>query len=250
MNYDTFFLHTPKGIKAVAKNACTIFMTVDPAISEKQSADYTVIGTWAKTPFKDLLLLNIRRDHWSHREQQEQIKEEFEESGAEMVAVETIAYQAALFQDLLEQGIFCRPFVAKADKVTRASGAGIWHENGKMYFLKDAPWLDDYQKEIYKFPKASKDDQVDMTSLSAIVIRSRGPLSDDDLDTEVPDPIEGPLEPEVIDARYQEIPFTQPWRRQNDEDNNNSNSNIHYIKIPNKPIDPFQWAEDHYGSDW
>lgn len=242
-SYDTYFLHTPKGIRSVAKSACTKFITVDPAISEKQSADYTVIGTWAKTPFKDLLLLNIRRGHWSHREQQEEIKEEFQESGAEFVAVETVAYQAALFQDLLEEGIFCKPYVAKTDKVLRASGAGIWHENGKYYFLVDAEWLEAYKKELYKFPKAPKDDQADMTSLSGIVIRSRGPLSDDNLDMEVPDPIEGPPDPE-----QKSIPLTTvivPVENPPEE-------TVYAVTPQPNQIDAFAWAERHgyYGGDW
>lgn len=250
-NFDTYFLHTPKGLRAVAKSECSKFITVDPAISEKESADYTVIGTWAVTPYKDLLLLNVRRDHWSHRDQQDEIEEEYHDSNAEFVAVETVAYQLALFQDLLVRGIFCRPFIAKRDKVTRASGAAIWHENGKFYFLKDAHWLPAYQKEMYTFPKAGHDDQVDMTSLASIVVRSRGPLSDDDLDMEVPDPIEGPLEREEDN----EIPMTEPFVPEvvgvspllSDA---RSEDDIVYVTPQSAAVDPFAYAEQVYGGDW
>src|SRR5208282_4891029 len=40
---------------------CWRFCTVDPAASEKETADYTVIGTFAVTPRRDLLVLDVVR---------------------------------------------------------------------------------------------------------------------------------------------------------------------------------------------
>ncbi len=246
MNLDTFFLHTPKGIRAVDKDQCSYFMTVDPAISEKQSADYMVIQKWAKTPYSDILLMDLIRGHWDHNEQQKEIQDIFnDDENIEFVAVETVAYQHALFQDLILKGIPCKPFKPHTDKVARAGVAAIWQSNGKMYFLKDADWLEDYQNELYKFPKARKDDQVDATSLAAIVVRSRGPLSDDDFDTEIPDPIEGPLEPETPDARQREIPFTQPFVKAKEND-----IPVEYVKPIIKPESPWDYAARIFGDDW
>jgi predicted phage terminase large subunit-like protein len=238
-NHDTYFLHTPLGIKPVRKSDCEIFMTVDPAISEKQSADYTVIGTWAKTPLRDLLLLNVRRGHWGHAEQQDEIEEEFNESEAEYVAVETVAYQSALFQDLMMKGIACLPFTPKSDKVTRSTGASIWHRNGKMYLPVEAHWKEVYQKELYKFPRAPKDDQVDMTSLAGIAVRSRGPLSDDVTDDEIP---------QAAESTGGLIPLTAPLKS-SDEFTLEVAKEI--LRQSEKPIDPFEWADRHdYGGDW
>ena len=196
--YDHYILHTTKGDIPVAKDDCELYLSVDPAISEEQKADYCVIQTWAKTPIKDILLLDQRRDHWSHPDQQVEIQDAFNEDPSILfVAVETVAYQAALFQDLVMLGIPCRPFKPHKDKEARAAAAAIWQQNGKMYFRQNAPWLPALQKEIYKFPKASKDDQVDAISLASIAARSRGPLSDDfSFDEPIPEAAEGPLEPE------------------------------------------------------
>lgn len=248
MSYDSYFLHTPRGIRAVNKEDCTHFLTVDPAISENESADFMVIQKWAKTQFSDLLLIDIIRGHWNHKEQQKEIEDAFNENkeDTDFIAVETTAYQHALFTDLSDKGLPCKPFKPHKDKVARAGVAAIWQQNGKMYFLKGAEWLEEYQNELYKFPKAKKKDQVDATSLAAIVVRSRGPLSDDDGNyDEIPDPIEGPIEPEVIDGRQREIPFTQPFI--NIEENEIP---VEYVKPTIKPINPFEWAEAHYGSDW
>lgn len=188
---DAYFLHTPRGIKSVAKEDCTHFLSVDPAISEKQSADFMVIGFWAQTPIKDLLLLDLVRGHWSHNDQQDEVQDAFNARDTDFVGVETVAYQHALFQDLVMKGIPCKPFNPHKDKIARASTASIWQANGKIYFLKDAPWLTDLRTELYKFPKTAHDDQVDMISLASIVARSRGPLSDDTDDEDIPEPAEG-----------------------------------------------------------
>ena len=62
---------------------------------------------------------------------------------------------------------------------------------------------------------------------------------------EIPDPIEGPLEPEIPDARQREIPFTQPFVKVEEGD-----IPVEYVKPIIKPIDPFQWVADRYGDDW
>jgi predicted phage terminase large subunit-like protein len=246
MSHDAYFLHTPKGIRAVRKEDCTHFLTVDPAISENESADFMVIQKWGQTEFKDLLLIDVIRGHWGHREQQKEIEDTFNENKeeADFIAVETTAYQHALFTDLLDKGLPCRPFKPHKDKVARASVASIWQQNGKMYFLKGAEWLEEYQKEIYKFPKAKKRDQVDATSLAAIVVRSRGPLSDDDGNyDEIPMPIEGP--PEPINDKSREIPFTQPFVKVEEND-----IPVEYVKPIIKPESPWDYAARVFGNDW
>jgi len=233
---DAYFLHTPRGIKAIKKEECEVFAAVDPAISEKQSADYMVIGIWAKTQLKDLLLLDVIRGHWDHNAQQDEIEDAFYDHDAAFVAVETVAYQHALFQDLVAKGMPCRPFNPHKDKVTRASVASIWQGNGKIYFLKDAVWLPELQKELYKFPKASKDDQVDMVALASIVVRSRGPLSDDSDDEEIP---------EAAEETGGLIPLTVPLKATEEEQ-----AEALQVLRAAKPIDPFEWAEQYVGGDW
>ncbi len=236
-NLQTYFLHTPAGIKPVRKEDCSVFIDVDPAISEKQGADYMVIGTWAKTPLKDLLLLDVRRGRWDHNAQQDEIEDAFRESEAEFVAVETIAYQHALFQDLVVKGIPCLPFQPHRDKVARAGTASIWQGNGKVYFLKDAKWLPELQKELYKFPKAPHDDQVDMISLASIVVRSRGPLSDDAMEDDIPAPAE---------ASGGLIPLTVPLKASEEE----QVAAAAVIIATQTPVDAFAWASKRWGEDW
>ena len=41
-------------------------------------------------------------------------------------------------------------------------------ENGKVYFLADAPWLHAFEQELLLFPLGPHDDQVDVLSYAAI----------------------------------------------------------------------------------
>lgn len=236
---DTYFLHTPRGMKPVKKEDCTLFLSVDPAISEEQSADYMVIDVCAKTETKDLLVLDVIRDRWDHITQQNEVQDAYNDHEVEFVAVETVAYQHALFQDLVAKGIPCRPFKPHKDKEARASTASIWQGNGKIYFLKDAQWLPEFQKELYKFPKTSHDDQVDALSLASIVVRSRGPLSDESSDEDIPDAVE--------DMPGKLIPLTVPLKATEEE----QAAALQIVRNA-KPIDPFVWAEAHggFGGDW
>lgn len=176
---DSYLLETPSGIKPVLKSDCWLFSTMDLAISSKQTADYSVIATFACTPARDLLLLDIRRGRWSHTEQQKQVKLVYLQFEPDYFSIESVAYQLALIQDLLIEGIPCREYRPTKDKVSRASSASVWMANGKMYWLKNATWLPDFRAEVFSFPRAAHDDQVDDLSMAADIIRAHGPLSSD-----------------------------------------------------------------------
>lgn len=234
---DAYLLETPAGRKVVLKSDCYNFGTVDLAISSKQSADYTVIAIWAVTPARDLLLLHLARGHWSHPEQQDQIRQIFYQFEPEYFRVENVAYQLAIIQDLLMGGIPCREYKPTKDKVSRASSASVWQAAGKMYFLKGATWLPDFQSELYLFPKAKNDDQVDNASMAADVVRARGPLSEYE-DDEIPEPIEGPVDLSIP------IPVSQPLP------GNEKDEMTPVVIVNKKPVDVFEYAASKWGEDW
>jgi predicted phage terminase large subunit-like protein len=227
---DAYLLETPGGIKPVLKSDCWLFGTVDLAISSKQSADYTVICIWAVTPARDLLLLHMIRGHWTHPEQQAKIKQLNYQYRPDYFSIENVAYQLAIIQDLLAEGIACREYRPTKDKVSRASSASVWHAAGKMYFLKNAPWLIALQEEMYFFPKAKHDDIVDNESMACDIVRARGPLSDD-------------IYEEIVEEKQPDIiPLTTPLQG---EDNNMPV----VIPIIQKQVDPFVWIGTHGGWD-
>lgn len=205
---DTYLLETPDGMKSILKSDCWLFGTVDLAISSKQTADYTVVDIWACTPTRDLLLLHSIRGHWTHPEQQTKIKQLFYQFQPDYISVENVAYQLAIIQDLLADGVSCREYKPTRDKVSRASSASVWHANGKVYFLKIAPWLQELRAELYFFPNSSHDDQVDVISMAADIVRATGP--------------------QIYDLNGQTL-----------------EEKVAQEEAARKPIDPFEWDERH-----
>lgn len=156
---DHYVLELPEGITRIQKSKCWYFSTVDLAISLKQTADYTVIATWAVTPDKDLLLVDCVREHLDNPEQQKQIGLIYRKYNPNYFKVENVAYQLALIQQLRRQGLPVREYKPVKDKVSRASTASVYYEAGKVYHPKYATWLADWEDELLMFPLGSHDDQ-------------------------------------------------------------------------------------------
>ena len=178
-----YILHTKYGReKPVAIKSCQRYAVCDPAVSEKQEADFWVLQIWDVTPENEALLLAQLRGHFDNPDQQKKIIEWYERHLWMGLWVETVAYQLALFQQLknYEQTIEVQPGLyqkrtvsipvkewkpARGDKVARAGVAALKMEQGDLYWLLHASYLTDLTPEIFAFPKSKKDDQVDGHSM-------------------------------------------------------------------------------------
>jgi predicted phage terminase large subunit-like protein len=159
-------LETSEGIKRVLKSACYSFMTIDLAISLKETADYTVICVWAVTPDKDLLLIGRLRERLDNPEQQQQTALLYQQHHPRFIKVESVAYQLAMIQQLRKKGLPVREYHPVRDKVSRASTAAVYYEGGKVFHPKQAIWLQEWEDELLMFPMAAHDDQVDNASMA------------------------------------------------------------------------------------
>jgi predicted phage terminase large subunit-like protein len=178
-----YCLETPEGVKHWQEAQCWKYETVDLAISQKQTADYTVISTWAVTPEKDLLLIDRIRERLDNPEQQQQISLSYQRYKHNFIKVENVAYQLALIQQLRRQGLPIREYKPVKDKVSRASTASVYYEGGKVYHPKHAPWLHEWEEELLMFPKGTHDDQVDTLSMACEELAGFEPSADRYLDT-------------------------------------------------------------------
>lgn len=174
---DMYLLITPNGIQSYLIEKCYELSTSDVAAKEKDINDYTVFAHWAVTPGNDVLLLDLWRGHWSIPKQKEKARQFYQTHFSVRYRAfyfEDVAYQSAISQDLLLEGIPCLSFCPqnKGDKVARAVGASIWQEAGKAYFPQKAVFLEDFRNEIYHFPKDAHDDQVDNFSMVCMLVRS------------------------------------------------------------------------------
>lgn len=162
---DMYVLHRPDGTTHnVPKVECWRFQTVDVAASVATSADYFVVATWAVTPTKDLLLLDVIRTRVEGPDQRGLIRQAFDTWRPSYVGVERVAYQLVLVQELRRQGLPVRELVPDKDKVARALVIAARYEGGTVYHRAGAAWLGDWEAELVAFPKGEKDDQVDTAS--------------------------------------------------------------------------------------
>lgn len=163
----------PNGNETVKKKIpddAVYFMSVDPAISQKASADYFVVTVAARDKEGNIYIAYVLRTKLEAPDQKKAILKLYQKYPQTVwVLVETIAYQQALFQELIKEGVPCRQYKPKAgkDKEMRARSASVFYEAGKVYHPIAAPWLSDFEDELTSFPRASKDDQVD--SLSSLL---------------------------------------------------------------------------------
>lgn len=147
---------------------CVKFQTADTAATEKSWSDWTVIATWAVTPHRELLLLDVARDRIDTTKQSAWAVEQYDLHAPAWVGIEAKTYGLALFQTLRMLGYPCRRLEADRDKVSRAAVAGTLLENGVVYFPAHAEWRGEWEAELLAFPNGRHDDQVDVFGYAAI----------------------------------------------------------------------------------
>lgn len=93
---------------------------------------------------------------------------------ADMVIVEDTALGAPIIQELwMSHSLPIIGVKPTAEKVTRFVAITNFFESGLVLLPPEAPWLEDYLKEILAFPSARYDDQVDSTTLAMEWFRER-----------------------------------------------------------------------------
>ena len=158
-------------VKSWGKSWCYHLATIDPALSEKETADYTVLAHWAVTPDRELLLLDVERQRFEQPDVKGFIiRTAYGAWQLKDVRVESKAHGLALVQTLRRDGYAVRELEADTDKVTRAMGAVPRYEAHTVFHRLAAPWLDAYERELKAFPNGAHDDQVDCFSYAGLAL--------------------------------------------------------------------------------
>lgn len=158
-------LHRGDGdVESFGVDYCRRVQYVDLAASEKETADYTVMTEVWVTPKRDLLIRNVIRDRIAGPDQPAFFEANHVGGAAKF---ESIGYQSTLIQDMLRRGFPAEPVYPDKDKVTRASAAGALYRGGKVFHLRGAEWLGDFEAELLAFPAGEHDDQVDTVAYAA-----------------------------------------------------------------------------------
>lgn len=161
-----------------------VFITVDPAASIADTADYTVISVWSLTASGDLLWLDCVRGRWEVPDIPAQIVPLFERYRCTQVCIEGGGTQKGVYQLCQRHPRLGFTAVREVtpegkDKLVRATPAMNLASSGKLWVPADnPPWLDTALGELLRFtgdPKQdAHDDIVDTLGYAALVSRQFG----------------------------------------------------------------------------
>jgi predicted phage terminase large subunit-like protein len=149
------WLHRAKAPRAGMR----IAMGVDLALSTKTSADYTAIVVIGRDEFGKLYILDAVRERVDFPGALRLIRDVADKWKPRAIAIEQVAFQAVVVQELLRQTTLpIKGVTPDKDKVTRAQPLALRYEQG-LVFHEDLPsWFED---ELLSFPQGAHDDGVD-----------------------------------------------------------------------------------------
>ena len=166
---DTYKLHDSEP-RTVNVNSCRRFVTVDLAVSQRKSADYTVVAVWGVTKQHDLLLLHRVRKRLPAPGQVPMLRKLHDDWTPDTIGIEAVAFQLAIVQQARQDGLPVKELRPDKDKVSRALTAAARLEAGTVYWPRNAPWLDEWESELLLFPNSRHDDQTDTFSYAALQV--------------------------------------------------------------------------------
>jgi hypothetical protein len=175
---DHYVLASQDRERRVRRDQCQIVTTQDTAGSTKKRADWTVLATWALTPWKEALLLHVARVQERAPAVQERMKATIRTRRGVKLIVELNGLSLPIVQNVQHDGYPVVGVWVHTDKKARASAAaaryqaeGIFHPHPDAGL--DADWegtsLPEWEAELVSFQGVDTDvdDQVDTVSLLA-----------------------------------------------------------------------------------
>jgi predicted phage terminase large subunit-like protein len=143
------------------------FMTVDLAISTKQSADPTVMAVWGVDDSDRLFLLALERKRIPGPSQVRLLQRLDSEWHPKTILIEDVAYQRSFTQHAAQKGMPVKGVRPDGNKLARSIPAADMFESGRIYLPIYAKWLDTVEQELLAFPNARHDDIVDVVAYAA-----------------------------------------------------------------------------------
>lgn len=146
-----------------------IVQTADTAFQDKQTADYSVIQTWALGRDGRMYLLDEWRDRVTFPDLKKKAYEQYKKWKPSQFIVEDRASGQSLIQELRSpsDGNPAIPVIAvkdkNKDKVARANAVTGYFESGLVRIPREDrySWVSDWKSEMQYFPAGAKDDRID-----------------------------------------------------------------------------------------
>lgn len=171
---NTFILQHEEQTKSFhIGEALKVFATMDPAVSRKdyvikdgKKRSHCVISMWALMPSYDLLLVGHRRFRGELDAVLANARNLYLEFKPEYILIETNNMGEVVRQLLTKNGIRTKGIATTSDKVTNSIDAVTRMAEGRIWFPKSAPYLEELEDEIFTWTgdEDQQDDQVDTLS--------------------------------------------------------------------------------------
>jgi predicted phage terminase large subunit-like protein len=138
-------------------------LSCDTANKASELSDYSALTVWGVTDF-EYWLLDVVRQRLEYPDLKRTILEMARAHSCDHVLIEDRASGTQLIQELRREKLRVEAATPTDDKRMRVWAQTAMMEQGKVHLPKEAPWLDDYLRELTGFPNLRYDDQVDSTT--------------------------------------------------------------------------------------
>lgn len=145
----------------------SIYITVDLAISQKLTADYTAICVVGINEENHWFILDIIYGRFDPTQTMDKIFEAVTKWKPIKVGIEKVGYQAALEvflkKEMPKRNIFfmIEPLYAQNKKELRIEQLQPRFSAGTIWLPEEADWLTELEAELLSFPKGNHDDLID-----------------------------------------------------------------------------------------
>lgn len=179
------------------------YITADLAISEKETADYTVFIIAGVDENKIIQVRNVIRGRMDGREIVDMIIALQRQYEPELFGIEEMQVSKAigpfLREEMIKTGVFPSLKLLQhkgKDKMARARSVQARLRAHTIKFDKSGEWYPQFEEELAKFPRATRDDQVDAFAYLGLMLDSL---------------VEAPTREEQEDEDYQDELRNSGW---------------------------------------
>jgi predicted phage terminase large subunit-like protein len=144
----------------IRKQSHRVVQSWDTAIKVDASSDFSVCATLLVDEHRNYYLLEVLRDRVLYPELKAHAISQAEKHKPDTILIEEAGLGRTLVKDLKAAGLPAVGVVPEGDKETRVSIQLEKFANRQMFFPEQAPWLVDFENELFAFP-GRYDDQVD-----------------------------------------------------------------------------------------
>jgi predicted phage terminase large subunit-like protein len=141
-----------------------ILQSWDTANKGGPESDFSVCTTWFVTRNRRWYLIDVWRKRVDYPELKAAVQTLAARHKARRVLVEDAGSGTFLFQELRGEVDGIVAVKPERDKISRMAVASAKFESGLVFLPERAPWLADFEAELFAFPVGRHDDQCDSVS--------------------------------------------------------------------------------------